>query len=855
MIEELAQKALKDNYLKKLVSKLELAITYKNILRQDPINYLSKQDFNHLIRFADILSSSKYEDSRNLAYKIISILFEYGQNIPTLEECLRVILIKLGNFPAISYLEKRENREKFELPLESKYEEIIKRLIQKVPNSKYVFTDSQYEIFEALKNNKHFSFSGPTSLGKSFIMESFIKYLIVNKKIKENIAILVPTRALINQNLLKFREEFAEIKNYEILAHPKIPQYIKNEDHNYIFIFTPERLISYFSEKNPSIEYLFIDEAHKVISEKETRSPLYYHAILQAQKKSIKLYFASPNISNPEIYLKLFDRTTEESFYTTESPVSQNKYFLNLEEQEIKIIGEFESQIINLAINRPFFSWLSFLSRDNNKSIIYCNSKNKTRDYAIKFSKSLEKKNNSNIDHLIELIRETIHEDYYLIDCLKKGVAFHFGNLPQRVRVQIENLFKSGDIDYLFCTSTLLEGVNLPAKNIFVLSGQIGLAKFKKVDFLNLVGRAGRLGKEFSGNIFVVKEKDSKDWNREEVLDKLFNKSTVPKAQSQVINGQKNFYKNILLTLEEKALTRKNPTNYEVEILNHYSNIALIHTIDQTGSVFLNTLLREKPEASKSLQEKTLSNKVPIDILKISSSVNLYYQNKILNIDNNNLIVLSNTPTYEEILRVLQFLYENYNWKEEEVARNQILKLAKKDKHTSLLKFYAVLISEWFSSKPLKYLINKSIEYQHTNQVDLYDENNIYIGLFDRNNQLHVNIAINKLLGDIENLLRFRFIKYFNNYYLLLKHLLGESKAGSNWADFLEYGSTKKEIIELQNTGLPRHLATYIFEKHSDLIDFDKNSNLINIKSSILLDSIKNSKSDIDNEIREFYFS
>ena len=43
----------------------------------------------------------------------------------------------------------------------------------------------------------------------------------------------------------------------------------------------------------------------------------------------------------------------------------------------------------------------------------------------------------------------------------------------------------------MFCTSTLLEGVNLPAKNIFIFSNAIGNSKFSDVDFWNLAGRAG----------------------------------------------------------------------------------------------------------------------------------------------------------------------------------------------------------------------------------------------------------------------------------------------------------------------------------------------------------------------------
>jgi hypothetical protein len=50
----------------------------------------------------------------------------------------------------------------------------------------------------------------------------------------------------------------------------------------------------------PKSYILFVDEAHKTVAPKDTRSPLYYHAISQAEQKTIKLYFASPNIQNPD---------------------------------------------------------------------------------------------------------------------------------------------------------------------------------------------------------------------------------------------------------------------------------------------------------------------------------------------------------------------------------------------------------------------------------------------------------------------------------------------------------------------------------------------------------------------------
>lgn len=72
---------------------------------------------------------------------------------------------------------------------------------------------------------------------------------------------------------------------------------------------------------------------------------------------------------------------------------------------------------------------------------------------------------------------------------------------------------------FVCCTSTLLQGMNLSAKNIFVEDPKKGRgAPMKKGDFWNLVGRAGGLSKEFHGNVFCIY---GKKWDRDVTSDRL----------------------------------------------------------------------------------------------------------------------------------------------------------------------------------------------------------------------------------------------------------------------------------------------------------------------------------------------
>ena len=105
----------------------------------------------------------------------------------------------------------------------------------------------------------------------------------------------------------------------------------------------------------------------------------------------------------------------------------------------------------------------------DSKSIIYCKSKDEVVSYALDYAKDMPSLNNPELDALADDIRNEVHGAFFLAETISKGVAYHMGYLPTTIRLRIEEQFrKPGGLRTLFCTSTLLEGVNLPADNLFV---------------------------------------------------------------------------------------------------------------------------------------------------------------------------------------------------------------------------------------------------------------------------------------------------------------------------------------------------------------------------------------------------
>lgn len=86
----------------------------------------------------------------------------------------------------------------------------------------------------------------------------------------------------------------------------------------------------------------------------------------------------------------------------------------------------------------------------------------------------------------------------------EKGIAFYIGKLQLNARSKIAEAYRNGILKIILCTSTLLEGINLPADNIFVILLNNEKNKLRQLEFLNLIERVGRLGHAVLGNVFLI---------------------------------------------------------------------------------------------------------------------------------------------------------------------------------------------------------------------------------------------------------------------------------------------------------------------------------------------------------------
>lgn len=112
---------------------------------------------------------------------------------------------------------------------------------------------------------------------------------------------------------------------------------------------------------------------------------------------------------------------------------------------------------------------------------------------------------------IIELIEQLKYCPVGLDEVLRKtisfGVGFHHAGLTMDERDIIEAAFRNGALRILVATSTLSSGVNLPARRVIIRTPVFHGKPIDILSYRQMVGRAGRMGKDSMGESFLICQK------------------------------------------------------------------------------------------------------------------------------------------------------------------------------------------------------------------------------------------------------------------------------------------------------------------------------------------------------------
>lgn len=372
----------------------------------------------------------------------------------------------------------------------------IRSHIDTFKNKEIVFTEQQFLLNKIFHDKKEQSLSiiAPTSYGKSELILSSLR-----ENQDKKICIIVPTKALIAQTRKRILvENISWIK--KIITHHEM---YNNQDENFsVFVLTQERLHRLINvNPNFSFDIVFIDEAHNLLSN-DSRNRLLASTlcILEYRNKDIIFKFLTPFLLDAN-HLKLRYSQCKADFFKIDEYVKSERLYV-FDFRKGKQCNFIYDQFLNktFEVDTSYSKPAELITNTaTSKNIIYVNSPKKLQQFAIEFAEQLPYIDCPILLDACKELANNINEQYHLIDCLRKGIVYHHGSVPDTIRLYIENLFKqSPSLKYLVSSSTLLEGVNLPIDRLYLLSNQKGNGNLSPSQFKNLIGRVSRFSEVFT---------------------------------------------------------------------------------------------------------------------------------------------------------------------------------------------------------------------------------------------------------------------------------------------------------------------------------------------------------------------
>ncbi len=494
-------------------------------------------DWHRLLLAGSILARSKLRSDQEAALRIATAAISLTSE-NTLKDAGAVLLGKLSNFRAVLLATDRnlvdadlDSRLGIGLRLEAQHRELSSSVLVQSSGSWIQVNDFQQRFWDSAASEGWLSASAPTASGKTFLV---LQWLIDQMKGgNTSVAVyLAPTRALVSEIESSLKKLLGATDLIEVSSLPLPSKYetAKSGGTRVIFVFTQERLHLFANVLNDqlSIDLLIVDEAHKIGDNQ--RGVILQDAIERVSRANsqLKAVFISPATQNPEelladapdgvntISVDSDSTTVLQNLITTKQVPRKSKLWsLDLRQQDSKLpIGVLQLSSTPEGI-RKRLAFIAAAIGERGGTLVYANGAGEAELVADLICQLLPKHEtiDSELAELAELARKGVHQHFRLAPLVECGVAFHYGNMPSLIRLEIEKLFRSGKIRFLVCTSTLIEGVNLSCRTIVVRGPRKGKGHpMEPHDFWNLAGRAGRWGDEFQGNIICIDPDDKKAW-------------------------------------------------------------------------------------------------------------------------------------------------------------------------------------------------------------------------------------------------------------------------------------------------------------------------------------------------------
>lgn len=466
---------------------------YKELITKE-VPTLSIEEKMFLLKLAIIFLNQDDNNINKLGYRII---LEYSTKFsdyePLYETAINQGYIPIAKFIEERYLGKEQIDNNFFLTWLSSFNETFKR-------GDIYLSCQQKSLFENFTQDQsnNIAVIAPTSYGKSELIIAKVK-----ENLDKKICIIVPSKALLAQTkrrLIKHDDICRAFR--KIITHPEL---YKGNEENFIAVLTQERLQALMNKhKNVYFDCIFIDEAHNIFSDDDRASLLgQVQLILSKRNPNTKFNYFSPFISDVNNLKLKYSNLPISSSKISENLKSEKFYVLNnINGLNFKLFDQSTNIFFDIDLDEKDTNYIEFIkNHSGNKNILYINKPRDVEKFVLEFIETLPNISDIENDNDYKAIQNYSHKDYKLLTCLKKGVVYHHASMPDIIKLYVEKIFsKNPNFKYIITTSTLLEGVNIPAEKMFLLSYKKGKNKLSKSQFKNLIGRVCRFSEIFNSN-------------------------------------------------------------------------------------------------------------------------------------------------------------------------------------------------------------------------------------------------------------------------------------------------------------------------------------------------------------------
>jgi len=807
---------------------------------------LSETQVRKLLESSAILSLSEDENHQKLAYKLaIYLLNQYKAEYASIPFVVQLVLTRLGNLPVIQhtidigdsddyfgYFSANEDivaKDSIENGashnVATRFPEVLqKKTFNRLFVGKYqelTLTDFQSTILGLLQSHNDVAFSAPTSAGKSYIV---LNYLADQFARTESLSVvyIVPTKALVAEIQRKFVETMAKlglVKDCLVFTGASIlnAEEVQNTPRK-IFVLTQERLQELLANKliTFTIDLVVVDEAQQIAN--ETRGIVTEDAIVELIQlnPSIQKIFVSPYVSNLDKYARIFgiDPDRFKTGLTRSSPVGQNILLVNFSKTKSEE-GKYliETSVLSPEIRSGEVSSRTRLSysekstavksiwekkvwvarnliNETDPTLIYCNTRDECRRICRKLSAELQRpaEQSPELKAATTFLREHVHPDYYLADYLAFRTGYHYGTMPQFVRSYVKQLFEDKRIVYLACTSTLLEGVNLPAKNLIVHRPRRGDQPMDRMSLRNLMGRAGRLQMDYYGKIYCI---DINEWEpSENVLEdkpETIESSSVT-TLTEHTKDLIQYLSNLSYEPESKRVRPMATSLLMKQILspdtNFLSRFARLHPdITQETLETIRSLLVEQINRFSILDKTTYTKNRSFDP---RFQEELYHELK-----NTRPHLLLPHPHSGDFYDTLARIFE--------LVSKFLLRQTNR-RHV----YFTMLANQWIKEIPYKRILDDQIRH------------NLEDNLSEAARKSKINEIIEELNVSLEETIRYDYTRGLKCFSDITRQILSEEKSDQTFCEdlyqYLETGASSDRVRFLIGAGLPRTTAITIVE-------------------------------------------